>query len=333
MGETNRQIVLAEIPQGKLEAAHFRLGEAPVPTLADGEVLLRTRYISLDAANRAWMQGATYRSALKAGDVMAGGALAEVAESRFAGLAPGDLVFADTGWRDYAALPGKHLSKLPRVEPLTHLLSVYGVAGLTAYLGLLECGKPRSGETVVVSAAAGSVGSLVGQIARIKGCRTVGVAGGAAKCARLTGELGYDAAVDYKAGDTRRALRAACPDGIDVYFDNVGGEVLEACLFNMALHGRIACCGAVSQYDGAAPPHGPRGVPGLIVTRRLTLRGFVVMDFAQQNEKALADLKAWVESGELKVREDVIEGLENLPAALVGLLAGENVGKRMVKVR
>jgi NADPH-dependent curcumin reductase CurA len=219
------------------------------------------------------------------------------------------------------------------VEPLTHLLSVYGVAGLTAYLGLLECGKPRSGETVVVSAAAGSVGSLVGQIARIKGCRTVGVAGGAAKCARLTGELGYDAAVDYKAGDTRRALRAACPDGIDVYFDNVGGEVLEACLFNMALHGRIACCGAVSQYDGAAPPHGPRGVPGLIVTRRLTLRGFVVMDFAQQNEKALADLKAWVESGELKVREDVIEGLENLPAALVGLLAGENVGKRMVKVR
>jgi NADPH-dependent curcumin reductase CurA len=333
MGETNRQIVLAEIPQGKLEVAHFRLGEAPVPTLADGEVLLRTRYISLDAANRAWMQGATYRSALKAGDVMAGGALAEVVDSRSPGLSGGDLVFADTGWRDYAALPGKHLSKLPRVEPLTHLLSVYGVAGLTAYFGLLECGKPRSGETVAVSAAAGSVGSLVGQIARIKGCRTVGVAGGAAKCARLTGELGYDAAVDYKAGDTRRALRAACPDGIDVYFDNVGGEVLEACLFNMALHGRIACCGAVSQYDGAAPPHGPRGVPGLIVTRRLTLRGFVVMDFAQQNEKALADLKAWVESGELKVREDVIEGLENLPAALVGLLAGENVGKRMVKVR
>jgi hypothetical protein len=333
MGETNRQIVLAEIPQGKLEVSHFRLGEAPVPPVADGEVLLRTRYISLDAANRAWMQGATYRSALKAGDVMAGGALAEVADSRFAGLAPGDLVFADTGWRDYAALPGKHLSKLPRVEPLTHLLSVYGVAGLTAYFGLLECGKPRSGETVVVSAAAGSVGSLVGQIARIKGCRTVGVAGGAAKCARLTGELGYDAAVDYKAGDTRRALRAACPDGIDVYFDNVGGEVLEACLFNMALHGRIACCGAVSQYDGAAPPHGPRGVPGLIVTRRLTLTGFVVMDFAEQNQKALSDLKAWVESGELKVREDVIEGLENLPSALVGLLAGENVGKRMVKVR
>jgi len=333
MSEPNRQIVLSEIPQGKLEASHFVLGEAPIPVPAEGEVLVRTLYISLDAANRAWMQGATYRSALKAGDVMAGGALAEVTDSRCNGLSPGDLVFADTGWRDYTAVPGKHLTKLPSAEPLTHLLSVYGVAGLTAYFGLLECGKPRSGETVVVSAAAGSVGSLVGQIAAIKGCRTVGIAGGAEKCARLTGELGYDAAVDYKTGDTRRALRAACPDGIDVYFDNVGGEVLEACLFNMALHGRIACCGAVSQYDGAAPPHGPRGVPGLIVTRRLILTGFVVMDFADRNEKALADLKGWVESGEITVREDVIDGFENLPGALVGLLAGKNVGKRMVKVR
>jgi NADPH-dependent curcumin reductase CurA len=288
--------------------------------------------VSLDAANRAWMQGATYRSALKAGDVMAGGALAEVVESRAASLTPGDLVFADTGWQEYAVLPARHLSKLPRVEPLTHLLSVYGVAGLTAYFGLLERGRPEAGETVAVSAAAGSVGSIVGQIARIKGCRTVGIAGGAAKGALLTRDLGFDAAVDYKAGDTRRALRAACPDGIDVYFDNVGGEVLEACLFNMSNHGRIACCGAVSQYDGAAPPHGPRGVPGLIVTKRLTLTGFVVMDFYDKRDAALADLRGWVESGALKVREDVIDGLENLPSALIGLLAGENVGKRMVKV-
>jgi len=332
MNPTNRQIVLAELPEGKLSPEHFRLTEAAVPTPEDGEVLVKTLYVSLDAANRAWMQGATYRSALKAGDVMAGGALAEVVESRAEGLAPGDLVFADTGWRNYAAVPARHLSALARIEPLTHLLSVYGIAGLTAYFGLLECGRPQAGETVVVSAAAGSVGSLVGQIAAITGCRTVGVAGGAAKCALLTGELGYDVAVDYKAGDTRRALRAACPDGIDVYFDNVGGEVLEACLFNMATHGRVACCGAVSQYDGAAPPHGPRGVPGLIVTRRLILTGFVVMDFYDKREAALAELKSWVDSGRLKVREDVIDGLENLPSALIGLLAGENVGKRMVKV-
>jgi len=332
MAHDNRRIILAELPQGKLAMHHFALDESERPAPAEGEVLVRTLYVSLDAANRAWMQGATYRSALKAGDVMAGGALAEVVESKAANLSPGDLVFADTGWQTWAALPARHLTGLPKLEPLTHLLSVFGVAGLTAYFGLLECGRPKPGETVVVSAAAGSVGSIVGQIAKIKGCRVVGVAGGAAKCALLERELGFDAAVDYKAGDTRRALRAACPGGIDVYFDNVGGDVLEACLFNMNTHGRIACCGAVSQYDGAAPAHGPRGVPGLIVTKRLVLTGFIVSDFYDQREAALAELKAWVESGELKVREDVIEGLENLPTALIGLLAGENVGKRMVKV-
>jgi hypothetical protein len=332
VNDTNRQIVLAQIPQEKLAESHFELRRGDVPSPGAGEVLLRTRYISLDAANRAWMQGATYRSALSAGQVMAGGALAEVVESRAGHLAPGDLVFADTGWQDYAVLRAGRLAKLPATQPVSHLLSVYGIAGLTAYFGLLKCGRPRAGETVVVSAAGGSVGSLVGQIAKIKGCRTIGIAGGAAKCALLTTDLGFDGAVDYKAGDTRRALRAACPDGINVYFDNVGGDVLEACLFNMAEHGRIACCGAVSQYDGAAPAHGPRGVPGLIVTRRLTLTGFVVMDFDDEREAALADLKSWVESGALKVREDIFEGLESLPRALVGLLAGDNVGKRMVKV-
>jgi hypothetical protein len=288
--------------------------------------------VSLDAANRAWMQGATYRSALQSGDVMAGGALAEVVESRSERLAPGDLVFADTGWQEWAAVSARGLTPLPRMQPLTHLLSVFGVAGLTAYFGLLDCGRPRSGETVVVSAAAGSVGSIVGQIARIKGCRTVGIAGGAAKCALLQSELGFAAAVDYKAGDTRRALRAACPDGVDVYFDNVGGDILEACLFNMNTHGRIACCGAVSQYDGEPPAHGPRGVPGLIVTKRLILTGFVVMDFYDRRQAALEELKGWVESGQLKVCEDVMQGLESLPDALIGLLAGDNIGKRMVKV-
>lgn len=330
---TNRQIVLDRLPQSdRLAPEHFALSAGERPAAGEGEVLLKTRYISLDAANRAWMQGATYRAALAPGQVMAGGGLAEVVESRVPHLKPGDMVFADTGWQEYAALPGKHLKALPDLKPETHLLSVYGVAGLTAYFGLLECGQPRAGETVVVSAAAGSVGSIVGQIARIKGCRVVGVAGGAEKGQWLVDELGFDAAVDYKSPEFKRQLRAAVPDGIDVYFDNTGGDIFEAGLFAMRNHGRIACCGAVSQYDGAAPPHGPRGVPGLIVTKRLTLRGFVVMDFADQNDRALADLQAWVASGQLKVQEDVIDGLENLPKALIGLLAGENRGKRMVRV-
>ena len=278
------------------------------------------------------MQGATYRSALESGQVMAGGALAEVAESRADGFAPGDLVWAETGWQDYAAVSARHLTKLPKLEPLTHLVSIYGVTGLTAYLGLMEIGRPKAGETVAVSAAAGAVGTVAAQVAKLTGCRVIGIAGGAEKCAWLTGELGLDAAVDYKAGALRRALREAAPDGINVYFDNVGGDVFEAVLFNMANHGRIVCCGAVSQYDGAPPPHGPRGVPGLFVTKRLRVEGFVVMDLYAKREEALAQLRSWVESGQLKVQEDVIDGLENLPAALIGLLAGQNRGKRMVKV-
>jgi NADPH-dependent curcumin reductase CurA len=332
MAETNRQIVLDQLPQGKLGPEHFKLVEGSRPTPGEGEALVRTRYISLDAANRAWMQGATYRSALTSGQVMAGGALAEVVESRDPSLKPGDLVWGDIGWQEYAVLPARRLVKTPAMEPLTHLLSVYGVAGLTAYFGLLECGQPRAGETVVVSAAAGSVGSIVGQIAKIKNCRAVGVAGGEAKGRWLVDELGFDAAVDYKAGNLRGQLKEACPNGIDVYFDNTGGEIFETCLFAMNVHGRIACCGAVSQYDGAAPQHGPRGVPGLIVTKRLTLKGFIVSDFDEKRAEALKDLETWVAEGKLKVQEDVLEGLENTPQALIGLLAGENRGKRMVKV-
>ena len=331
---SNRQILLDRLPAGdKLAPEHFALNVAVRPTAGPGEVLLKTRYISLDAANRAWMQGATYRSALTGGQVMAGGGLSEVVDSNVDHLKAGDLVFADAGWQEYAVLPGKHLEKLPDLKPETHLLSVYGIAGLTAYFGLLECGRPQAGETVVVSAAAGSVGSIVGQIARIKGCRVVGIAGGEDKGRWLVDELGFDAAVNYKSPEFKRQLRAAVPDGIDVYFDNTGGDVFEACLFAMKNFGRIACCGALSQYDGAPPPHGPRGIPGLIVTKRLTLRGFVVMDFDDQREAALKELQGWVASGQLKVQEDIIDGLENTPAALIGLLNGENRGKRMVKVR
>ncbi len=328
----NRQIHIVELPKDKLGPQHFRLAEAPMPQPKDGELLLKTKLISLDAANRAWMQGATYRAAIEAGQVMAGGAIAEVIEAKAPGFKKGDLVFADTGWQEYSALAARTAQKMPKVEPLSYLLSVYGIAGLTAYHGLLNVGEPKPGETVVVSAAAGSVGAFVGQIARIVGCRVVGIAGGEKKCAWLKSELGFDAAIDYKAQAVGGALKLAAPKGIDVYFDNVGGDILEACLFRMNMHGRVSCCGAVSQYDGAAPAHGPRGIPGLLVTKRLKMQGFIVMDFNDQRDKALADLQNWVKSGQLKVPEDIIDGIENTPQALIGLLAGDNIGKRMVRV-
>jgi hypothetical protein len=331
----NRQILLVETPTGKLGAEHFKLGEAAVPALSDdGSLLLRTHYISLDAANRAWMQGATYRDAVESGQVMAGGAIAEVIESKASGFTAGDLVFADTGWQDYAVVPAKAAQKVPSMEPKTHLLSVYGVAGLTAYFGLLNCATPKAGETILVSAAAGSVGTLVGQIAKaaVPDCTVIGIAGTDEKCQWLKDELGFDATVNYKTEPVFKALKAVAPQGVDVYFDNVGGDILEAALFRMNNFGRIACCGAVSQYDGAPPSAGPRGVPGLIVTKRLQLRGFIMSDFPNEREKALKDLEGWVADGKIKVQEDIIDGLENTPAALIGLLAGENRGKRMVKV-
>jgi NADPH-dependent curcumin reductase CurA len=332
MSVTNRQIHIVELPKDKLGPQHFKLADGPMPTPKDGEVLLKTRLISLDAANRAWMQGATYRAAIEAGQVMAGGAVAEVVDAKAPGFTKGDLVFADTGWQEYASLPAKTLQKLPRMEPISHLLSVYGIAGLTAYFGLLNVSKPKAGETVVVSAAAGSVGVFVGQIAKLKGCRVIGIAGGEKKCGWLKNELGFDEVIDYKAEAVSGGLKRAAPKGIDVYFDNTGGDILEACLFRMNLHGRISCCGAVSQYDGAAPAHGPRGIPGLIVTKRLTMQGFIVMDYMAERDKAMADLQSWVKSGQVKVPEDIMEGLENTPKALIGLLAGDNFGKRMVRV-
>ena len=329
---TNKQILLVETPKGKLATSNFKLNMGEIPSPKDGEALVKVKLISLDAANRAWMQGATYRSAVEAGTIMAGGAIAEVVESKSPDLKAGDIVFGDTGWQEYAALPAKQLQKMERMEPLSHLLSVYGIAGLTAYHGLLDVGKPKAGDTVVVSAAAGSVGSIVGQIAKLKGCTVIGIAGGDEKCALLTKELGFDHAINYKKEAVGKALRAAAPKGVDVYFDNVGGDILEALLFNMNNYGRIACCGAVSQYDGAAPAHGPRGIPGLIVVKRLTMQGFILTDFNDKRAEALADLHSWVNAGKIKVREDILSGIENTPNALIGLLAGENVGKRMVKI-
>lgn len=328
----NRQIMLVEKPAGKLTPQNFRIAEAAIPEPKVGEVLVRVLYISLDAANRAWMQGITYREAVEANAVMAGGAIAEVVESKVPDFIAGDLVLGDAGWQDYAILSAEGLVKVPRDQPITHFLSVYGIAGLTAYLGLLNVGKPKPGDTVVVSAAAGSVGAFVGQIARLKGCRVIGIAGGKEKCNWLLSELGFDFAINYKEEPLFASLKAAAPNGINVYFDNVGGDIFETCLPQMSKYGRIVCCGAVSAYDGVPPTTGPRGVPGLIVIKRLTVQGFIFTDFNAQREAALAELRLWVSAGKLQVREEIIDGLENTPDGLIGLLAGENRGKRLIRV-
>jgi hypothetical protein len=333
VARTNRQFHLVRLPDGPLTRDCYRLVEAAVPEPKDDEVFLKARLMSVDAANRAWMQGATYRDALGAGTVMSARGVGDVVESRHPDFEAGDLAFGDLGWQEYATVPGKSLMKQPQVTPLSHLLSFYGVSGLTAYFGLREVAQAEHGDTVVISAAAGAVGTFAGQIARIMGCRTVGIAGGDEKCRWLTDELGYDAAVNYKAGPISESLKAACPDGIDAYFDNVGGDTLETALSQMKMNGRVACCGVVSTYDTASQPaHGPRGVPLLFVVKRLTMRGFIVSDFFGKRDEALAELRSWVEEGRLKVIEDIVEGFENLPDSLIGLLQGKNRGKRMVRI-
>lgn len=332
MGDVNRQIVLTRLPEERLTPDLFELREAPVPAPGDGEVLCRTRLLSIDAANRAWMQGATYRDPITGGQVMAGFALSEVVASNHPGFAPGDVVEGDSGWQDYSVQRGKALGKVQVRGPLSHHLSVLGVTGLTAYFGLLRVGRPVTGETVLVSAAAGATGNVVGQLARLAGCRVVGVVGSPDKAAFLTERLGFDAVVSHRDANLRGALKAACPDGIDVYFDNTGGPVLEAALSRMNQGGRIVCCGVVSQYDTSSPASGPKGVPGLLVTKRLRMEGFIVMDYFAERAAAEEELSAAIAAGRLQVVEDVVDGLEAAPRALVGLLAGDNLGKRMVRV-
>jgi NADPH-dependent curcumin reductase CurA len=329
----NHQVLLVEKPTGKLGPEHFKLSKGPIPEPKDGEVLLRVRYISLDAANRAWMHGATYRAAVEANTVMAGGGIAEVVASNAPGLQPGDIVFGDTGWQDY----GRRAGQAP------HQNACRGTADPSAQR-LWHCRPHRlfRPDRHRQASARRDGGGLCRRWRGRLHCRPDRQAQRLPgdrhrrrrqdKCAWLTDELGFDAAVDYKDGAVFKALKAAAPGGIDVYFDNVGGDILEACLAQMNLNGRIACCGAISQYDGAPSATGPRGVPGLIVVKRLIMQGFIVMDYMNQREKALTDLQSWVAAGKLKVQEDVIDGLENTPQALIGLLAGENRGKRMVKV-
>lgn len=328
---TNRQWIFAQPPQGALTEATFRWQEAPMPQPAAGEVLVRTRMLSLDPANRAWMNGATYREQVMPGDVMHGFTLGEVVASNVPDFAPGDLVDSMGGWQDYAALPAAALVKRNRRHTPELLIGVLGVTGLTAYHGLFDIGEPRPGDVVLVSAAAGAVGTIVGQLARLAGCRVVGIAGGQAKCDWLVRELGFDAAVDYKAADFQKQLRAATPNGVDVYFDNVGGVCLDAALLAMNLGGRIVCCGAVSQYDTGATGGSPL-LPGVVVTKRLRMQGFIVLDYAAQQDQAEARLAGWIESGAVRSILDIVDGLENAPASLIRLLAGGNLGKMAIRV-
>jgi NADPH-dependent curcumin reductase CurA len=277
------------------------------------------------------MQGPSYREAVHPGETMPTYAIAEVIESRSDRVAAGAIVATEGLWSDHIVRAARAVQVLPRTDPLSHLVSVMGIAGKTAFHGLVGVGRPVAGETVLVSAAAGSVGSLVGQIARALGCRAVGIAGGPEKCAWVVDTLGFDACVDYRDPELFRALRTACPDGVDVYFDNVGGDVLGTALTVMNERGRVVCCGAISQYD-TAEARGPTRVPGLIVVKRLRMEGFIVMDHARDDARALRALGQWVREGRITVVEDIVEGLENAPAALIGLLNGDNRGKRMVHV-
>jgi NADPH-dependent curcumin reductase CurA len=278
------------------------------------------------------MMGKTYRDALEPGQVMSGFAIGEVVESKSGGLKAGDIVEGDWGWQDYAAMPARRLTRRTTKAPFELLIGPLSITGLTAYFGLLNIGQPKPGDTVLVSAAAGAVGTMAGQIAKLAGCRVVGTAGGQDKCDWLVRDLGFDAAVDYKAGGVYRALKAVCPNGIDVYFDNTGGPVLDAALSLMNLRGRIVCCGNVSQYDVEKPAPGPMAVPGLVVTKRLRLEGFVVMDFFDQRAEAEARLARWVEEGKIKAIVDIVDGLDKAPQALIGLFEGRNKGKMAVRV-
>jgi len=331
---TNRKWVLRARPEGMPGRENFELREEPTPELKDGQFLVRVLYLSCDPAQRAWMSRDTYVPMIPIGDVMHAGAAGEVVESKNPGFRAGDVVSGMFGWQDYAVSDGRGfmaVTKLPPGVPIPTAMSALGVTGLTAYFGMLDVGKPKAGESVLVSGAAGATGSVAAQIAKIQGARVVGIAGGADKCAWLTGELGLDAAIDYRAERVARRVHELFPKGVNVYFDNVGGEILDAALGALAIGGRIVLCGAISSYNATELPPGPRNYTNLIV-RRGRMEGFLVSDYAARFGEAVADLARWAGEGKLRDRVDVVDGLENAPDALRRLFTGENVGKQLVKV-
>ena len=329
----NRQVMIKSLPDGALRPEDFEVVASDVPRPGEGQVLCKTIALTIGAGQRAGLQGsASYAGAPKTDVVMGGTGVGRVEESRSDAFRAGDLVVAPTAWQEYSVHDARQLRAVPDDgDPALHL-GVLGTNGLTAYFGLLDVGQPKAGETVLVSAAAGSVGHVVGQIAKLKGCRVVGVAGSEEKCEVLVKELGFDEAVNYKDSGFREAFRAATPDRVDVYFDNTGGPILESALFRMNTHGRIACCGAVSQYDTSNPGPGPRGVPGLLVNNRVRMTGFLVFDFAARYDEARAEIMTWIDSGQLTPRVTEFAGLENAPKAFVELLGGNTVGTTIVRV-
>ncbi len=327
----NKQIYLVENPKDKLLKEHFEIKVNNIRELKENEILVETKYISIDAANRAWMQGRTYRDQVLPGDVMGGYALGKVIASRNNNFKENEYVEGDLGWQNYSIKNENELIKTIITEDENLHMSVLGITGKTAYFGL-KLAELKAGETVLISAAAGAVGNVAGQIAKIKGCKVVGITSSKEKADWLINQIGFDAVVNYKSENFYKEIRSACPDKVDVYFDNVGGSIFETVLFAMNNYGRIICCGAVSQYDQAAPQSGPRGVPGIIVTKRLTLKGFIVMDFDDQKEIAEQELKQWLKNGKIIAAEDILEGIENTPEGLIGLLNGKNKGKRLIKI-
>ena len=333
--DVNRQFRLKARPQGRIKKSDFDLVEAPIPEPGPGQALVRNVYLSLDPTNRIWMSDMDqYMPPVELGAVMRGGGIGIVVKSNSPAYKVGDQVTGLVGWQDYTIAgetPETAMGVIPKglPVPLTAMMGACGMTGLTAYFGLLELGQPKAGETVVVSAAAGAVGSVVGQIAKIKGCRAVGIAGGKEKCRHLVEELGFDAAVDYKAADWKERLVEATPDGIDVNFENVGGEIMEAVMARMNLFSRMPLCGMISGYNTDQPM---RADFSPILMRRITVRGFIVIDFMSKYAEGSMQLAQWVAEGKIKHRETIVDGLEDAPVAVNKLFDGENIGKLIVKI-
>jgi NADPH-dependent curcumin reductase CurA len=330
--KTHRRVVLVRRPPGEPSEQDFRVEEVPVPDAGPGQVLVRSIYLSLDPYMRGRMRDLpSYAPPVGIGEVMTGGIVGEVVRSNHPGFSVGDIVEDRLGWQEYGLGPVGVMRKIePSVRPISLANSVLGMPGMTAWFGLFEIGQPKPGETVVVSAASGAVGQAVGQLAKIAGCRVVGIAGGAAKCRYVTADLGLDACIDYKAeADLAAAVRVACPNGVDVYFDNVGGTVSDAVLAHLNMYARVSLCGSISQYNTAEP--GPRWM-GTFVGKRVTARGFIVSDFQARYGPALRQMADLVRTGRIRYREHIVDGIENAPRAFVGLLRGENFGKLQVRL-
>jgi len=334
----NQRVVLARRPTGAATVDDLRIESAPVGDLREGELLLRTLWLSLDPYMRGRMSdAASYAAPVEVGAVMTGGTVARVEASRRAGFEPGELVVCMSGWQEFAVSDGTGLLKLPAATTRpSYALGVLGMPGFTAYMGLLDIGKPRAGETVAVAAATGAVGSVVGQIGKLQGCRVVGIAGGPEKCAWAVDELGFDACIDHHSPELPMLLRAACPEGIDVYFENVGGKIFRAVVPLLNKHARIPVCGLIANYQGentGASEDFTAALMRAVLVQRITMRGFIIFDdYGPRFTEFRDSMAAWLRDGRIRYREDVVDGLANAPAAFIGLLAGRNFGKLVVKV-